>query len=333
MTTLGELGEFDFIERVSRIFSKSSQSNNVEIVEGIGDDCAVVRIGDSTLLVSCDLSVEGVHFRFGKVGAADIGWKVVAAALSDIAAMGGVPVCALMSLGAPVDTDVDDLEAMAEGMHASAAACGAVIVGGDTTRSDTGLIIDVSVIGTAPDGNYLTRKGARVGDLLVATGAPGRSAAGLIAQERGIDAPELLHAHYHPEPRIAEGQWLCARDGVHAMIDVSDGVVQDAGHLAALADLGIEIDSAKVEPDSELAAFCDAHALSARELMLAGGEAYELLFALDPESGADTVVAFNEAFDVSASELGRFTDAFEGVRVDGEPPASKGFEHFATEDS
>lgn len=333
MSTIGELGEFSFIDRISRIFSKTVVPADAALMEGIGDDCAVVRIGDSTLLLSCDLSIEGVHFQLGKVGAVNVGWKVVAAALSDIAAMGGVPVCVLVSLGAPTNTDVGDLEEMAKGMRSSAAACGVVIVGGDTTRSDAGLVIDVSVIGTAPGGNYLTRKGARAGDLLVVTGSPGRSAAGLIAQERGIDAPELLHAHYHPEPRIAEAQWLHARGGVHAMMDVSDGVVQDASHFTCISGLGVDIASDSIQPDKEVATFCEAQSLNVEDLMLAGGEDYELLFALDDQSGLDTIEAFNEAFSVNATVLGQFTDTFAGVRIDGESSELKGFDHFAREDA
>ncbi|MCH8204967.1 MAG: thiamine-phosphate kinase, partial [Candidatus Hydrogenedentes bacterium] len=213
MSTLRDIGEFAFIDRIANLLSASP-----EVIEGVGDDCAVLRVGDRTLLVTCDLSMENVHFRRGATAPEDIGWKAAAAALSDIAAMGGVPQFMLTSVAAPAQTDADELETIYRGMLDAARHCGAMVVGGDVTRSPGGLLLDVMVIGDAPEGRYTLRSGAKAGDMFAVTGWPGRSAAGLDAIEKNIDAPALIRAQSRPEPRIREGQWLCARDDVHAMI-------------------------------------------------------------------------------------------------------------------
>ncbi len=327
MSTLRDIGEFGFIDRIASLLPASP-----EVIEGVGDDCAVLRAGDRTLLVTCDLSIENVHFRRDAAAPEDIGWKAAAAGLSDIAAMGGVPQFMLTSVAAPSETDADDLEGIYRGMVDVARHCGATVVGGDVTRSTGGLVLDVMVIGEAPGGRYTLRSGAKSGDMFAVTGWPGRSAAGLEALEKSIEAPALIRAHYRPEPRIREGQWLRTRDDVHAMIDVSDGVIQDAGHLCERSGLGVAMTSASVAVDPELVAVCSETGRSIQDYVFTGGEAYELAFAIDPATCGETLAAFREEFGLPVIILGEFSDSFEGVLIDGEAPAEKGYEHFSAAD-
>jgi thiamine-monophosphate kinase len=151
----------------------------------------------------------------------------------------------------------------------------------------------------------------------------------LHALERKADAPELVRAHYHLIPRFPEGQWFSARPEVHAMIDVSDGLVQDAGHLAEAAHLGIDIDPTSLPVDPSLAAYCTERGLDPYDFILAGGEDYELAFAVAGEQSRDLVNAFRQQFHTGISVVGTFTDAWRGVRIAGNPPSRKGFDHFS----
>jgi thiamine-monophosphate kinase len=324
MTTLRHIGEMAFIERVHRHLG-----TRPDVIVGPGDDCAVVRVGDRILLITCDLSMEGVHFRRGIVPARDVGWKAATSSLSDIAAMGGVPLFMVTSVAAPADTDAAELEALCAGMAEAAESCGAVLVGGDTARSSDGIVVDVTVVGEAPEGRYVLRKGARPGDLFAVTGWPGRAAAGLEAQERKIHAPELIAAHYHPVARIREGQWLARQVAVHAMIDVSDGPVQDGGHLCEQSGLGLAFTSASVAVDPMIADLCPKTGRSIQEYVFTGGEAYELGFAIDPDAAGPILNAFRQEFRMPVTVLGQFSDSFSGVLIDGAPPADSGYLHFA----
>lgn len=323
MTRLSEIGEFGFIDRLSRVFG-----NGADVLEGIGDDCAVLRSGTSILLVTCDLSIEDVHFRRANTRPEDIGWKSIAISLSDIAAMGGLPRFITVSLAAPPNTDVEWLERIAAGMHEAAQFGGAVIVGGDTTQSREAIVIDTMVIGEAIEGRYLLRHGAKNGDLLAVTGFPGDAAGGLHAQERGHAAGELVERLHRPTPRVAEGRWLAQQAGVHAMIDVSDGLGQDAGHIAAASKLGVNIRRDALPIGDALRTYCMAHGLDARDLTLRGGDAYELAMAVDPNVFEALAQQLFGELGVPLTAVGQFSGAFDGVRVDNEDATDLGFDHF-----
>ncbi len=322
MRTVRELGEFGLIDRISRLLPSSPN-----VIEGIGDDCAILRVHDHLLLVSVDLFIEDIHFR-RNLEPEQIGWRAAASSLSDIAAMGGVPYFSLISLACPLDTPVGYIEALYRGMTSALSRHNTVIVGGDTTRSPQGLAIDVMVIGEAPAGRYLLRSNAVAGDLLAVTGPLGLSAAGLHALEHGIEAPALIRAHAEPHPRISEGQWLCANRWVHAMIDVSDGLLQDAGHIARTSGLGLDVHRAQIPVDDSLRAYAESAQIDPLEFALFGGEDYELAFALDPEDVPRFIDEFENQFNSKVAILGEFTGDWEGARIDGQPVSRTGFDHF-----
>ncbi|HNR33747.1 MAG TPA: thiamine-phosphate kinase [Candidatus Hydrogenedentes bacterium] len=325
MSRLRDMGEFGLIAHIAKL-AKSAP----HVIEGVGDDCAVLRLDRRTLLVSCDLSMEGVHFLPGTPPEA-IGWKSAASSLSDIAAMGGAANFVLVSLACPLDCDVAFIERVYDGLLDALAQYGAVLIGGDTSRSPAGLLLDVTVIGEAVGERCLTRRGARPGDCLAVTGHLGLSAAGLHALKHGHDAPSLVRAHYQPVPRISEGQWLASRPEVHAMIGISDGLAQDAGHLAEAERLGLNIKKQLVPLHPDLAAYVEQHGCDAYAFAVAGGEDYELAFAVDGQACEEVFAAFRREFRTLISVVGRFTDAWHGVRVDGEPMAQGGFEHFRSQ--
>jgi thiamine-monophosphate kinase len=322
MSTLRDLGEFGLIARLT-----SGLPSHEDVVCGVGDDCAVIKAGDRVWLVTTDASIEQVHFTRESASPHDIGWKAAATAISDIAAMGGAARFLTVTLACPAATPLAWLDALYAGIAEAAAEAEAIIIGGDVTGSPAGVMIDVAVLGDAPAGGFRLRSGACTGDLLAVTGFPGCSAAGLAVLGLGIDAPELVRAHLHPVPRLAEGRWLAAQVGVHAMIDVSDGVVQDAGHLGEASGLAVDIEADAVPIAQELARRADTLRIHPVELALAGGEDYELAVALDPAAAAACCAAFTETFGLPLTVIGRFTQG-QGVRIDGESPDALGFDHF-----
>lgn len=323
MTELSRLGEFGLIERIARILPSAPT-----VIEGIGDDCAVVRIFDRLMLLSCDMFIEDVHFRRRYASPQDVGWKAATSALSDIAAMGGTPLFSLVSLACPAHTDSAYVEGLYHGLTDAAGQAGAVVVGGDTTMSPAGISIDVTVIGEVVGNRYLSRRGAQSGDLLGVTGRLGLSAAGLWALDNGKNAPVLVTAHHRPAARIPEGQWLSGCEHVKAMIDISDGFVQDAGHLTERGRLGLEIDPDSLPIDADLRHLCLEYGLDPLDFMLTGGEDYELAFAIRPEDGEGCLATFRREFRTPIHIAGRFTNAWRGVRVIGRSALPGGYEHF-----
>ena len=324
MRTVGDLGEFRLIERIARLLPAAPT-----VVEAIGDDCAVVRLHEHVLLLSSDLCIENEHFRIPTIRPEEIGWKAAAGAISDIAAMGGTPTFSLVSLACRQDTAVTFVEDVYRGMSNVFSQYGGVIVGGDTSSTDGPITIDVAVVGEVRGHRCLRRKGALPGDLLAVTGLPGLSAAGLHALEHDKDDLELTQRHRWPRPRIREGQWLCDCREIHAMLDTSDGLVQDAGHLANAAELGIDIDPGLVPLSPILKRHCEEFGLDPLEFALCGGEDYELAFAMAADGHDETLEAMHHEFRTLVTVIGRFTDEFTGVRVDGKTLERGGFDHFA----
>lgn len=319
-------GEFGLIARLT-----AGLPRHADDLLGLGDDCAVLRVGNAIWLVSCDVSVEGVHFDSRWCSAEDAGWRAMASAVSDIAAMGGVPRFATVSIAAPRTTPMEVLDGIYAGLRAAAEVTGTAIVGGDTTRSPSGVFVDISVIGEAPAGRYVARAGAHAGDVLAVSGWPGRSAAALqVFQTQGSTAslPEVVRsAHLRPQPRLGAGQWLGARAEVHAMLDVSDGVVQDAQHLAERSALGLCIDTRSTPRDDVLEAVCEAYALDLRACYWAGGEDYELAVAVDAEAFISLRDAFQAATGLPLTAVGHFGVEGGAVEVLGTLPGG-GFDHF-----
>lgn len=323
MSTIGETGEFGLIDRLVPYFTASR-----EVLVGIGDDCAVVRVGGETLLLTTDMVIEGRHFLREHFDGEAVGWKAAAGALSDIAAMGGTPLFVLASFAAPADTATAFAEGVARGMAALAAEYGATVVGGDTTRCDTCVALDLAVVGRVEGDRYVTRKGAQRNDRLLVTGPLGRAAAGLHALKHGEGESILIEAQLRPRPRIAEGQWLAQQEGVRAMVDISDGLAQDAGHLAKAAGIGVDIALDGLPAADPLLDYCRQADLDADAFRLSGGEDYELAVAVDPDRAPRIVDDFRAAFAKECYIVGQFSDNWHGVHLNGETIERGGFDHF-----
>jgi thiamine-monophosphate kinase len=308
------------------------------VVLGPGDDAAVLETGPTTV-ATADMLVEGVHFEIGLSTPADVGFKALAASLSDIAAMGAVPRYALVSIGAPPSSATKTLEALYEGIAECAAAYEVSIVGGDTVRSDV-LIVSIAVTGEPSEAGIVTRAGARAGDVLCVTGTLGAAAAGLeLLRAAGGDPaagdllgrfPSLAVAHARPAPRVAEGA-AAARTGATAMIDLSDGLAADARHLCDASGVGVELEERLLplaHGVTQVAAWAGSEAF---ELALGGGDDYELAIAVPPSRLDAVKVAVAPTPLVRVGEFlpdGRILVCVDGTRrrLDG-----LGWDHFAEE--
>lgn len=254
--------------------------------QGIGDDAAIVhpRGADEYWVVTTDMLVEGVDFRAGWLEPCELGHKSLAVNLSDLAAMGARPRFYLVALALPAGSSLQWVEDFYGGMARLAQKHSAILVGGDLSRSPSGLQITVTAVGESRNRRLVRRSGGRPGDFLYVTGVLGKSAAGLNLLERGIhqgrDRGEraALKAHRTPEPRCAAGEWLAASGLARCMMDISDGLSVDLPRLCAASRCGAEIDS-RALPLFEGACAWGADPL---ELGLHGGEDFELLFAVRP---------------------------------------------------
>lgn len=335
-------GELEIIRLIGRTVERSPAER---VEAGIGDDTAVLLPQPGArLLATTDLIVEDVHFRRAWASPFDIGWKAMAVNLSDIAGKGGRPLWALVGLALPAPADPAEVESLYEGMRQAAAPHGVAIVGGDTSVSPGGWFVNVTLLGEHL-GVPRLRSAAKPGDAVAVTGTLGRSAAGLAALEAGrarlgAVRPETIEvvtaAHLRPTARVAEGRWFGAAAGVHAMMDCSDGLATDLGHICRESRAGarVELDRLPVDPAArEVAGALGADALS---WATSGGEDFELLLTCDPASvdalrdglgratGTGlTVVGEIEAFN--ALEAGVTFLGAGGLRV----AIPAGYEHFS----
>lgn len=330
---LKDLGEFGLINHLTR----HMRSYDSAVVLGIGDDAAVFRAdGDSFILITCDMLIEGRHFLLDKIKPEDLGYKALAVSLSDIAAMGGMPRHAVISAGWPDYVDLAYTEQLYTGIRETAEFYGVNILGGDTVKAPQ-LVLDVTVLGESKR-PPVTRTGARPGEVLAVTGRVGASAAGLdllLAGDVGHDLPDevcrrLITAHVRPVPRVREAAVL-AESGATAMIDISDGLAGEINHICSGSGTGAVFyaDALPVDGDTRLAA--EKLEKDWLQWALFGGEDYELLVTL-PEAG---VLAAREALGgmgVGFTVIGEITEKRHGIQIVSKagtaPLQSGGYNHF-----
>jgi thiamine-monophosphate kinase len=307
ITSLGELG---LIERIARIVGSTS------VVVGIGDDAAVIdRPGDAYLLATVDMLVENVHFRTVSMGAGELGQRAIEINASDIAAMGGAPDYALISLALPPHLEVAFVDELFEGLLTSSSRHGVQIVGGNLTRTAGPITVDVTLLGSITKSDLVTRRGACIGDVLAVTGTLGEAAAarilgGLDSQSDESELADRLTRPVVPHARVAEGQALARAHLAHAMIDISDGLSTDLWHLCEASEVGVVVEEAALPMTSRTRWAASQLSRSAVELALSGGEDYELLVAI---AGADLPKARQLGIDLTP--IGRVVPHSNGLSM------------------
>lgn len=310
--TVAELGEFGLIARIT-----AGRELPPDIQLGPGDDAAVLVAADGRVVVTTDVLVEGVHFRLDWSTPDQVGHKAVAANLADVAAMGAVPTALVVGLAVPGRTPIATVDGLATGMWAEAEQAGAGIVGGDVVSSEQ-LVVSVTALGDLQGRAPVTRSGARPGDVLGLCGRLGWSAAGLAVLRRGLRSPlEVVAAHQVPQPPYSAGP-QAASAGATAMIDVSDGLLADAGHLAEASGVGIGLDSSALPVAGPLVEVASTLGADALQWVLTGGEDHALLASFPAG------VAMPQGW----AELGVVREG-RGVTVDGAEVLPAGWQHFS----
>jgi len=325
--TLAGLGEFGFIGTIA---ARVRLGDGVCI--GIGDDAAATRpTPGMDLLTTADLLAEGIHFDLKWSDPHTLGRKALAVNLSDIAAMGGIPRYALLSLAVPCTLPGQFLDGFISGFLEQADRFGVTLIGGDTSASRGGLFINVTLMGEQLPHKIISRGGARTGDLICVSGTLGDSALGLELVRGGIRSGGAVRRHLDPEPRVRLGQSLADAAIPTAMIDVSDGLVADLGHILRLSGKGGRVFIADLPLSAEYRQRAGRHGSDSHALCLGGGEDYELLFTL-AKARLEEARGLGRATDLPITVIGEIVD--EGgvclVAPDGGRYESRvsGYDHF-----
>jgi thiamine-monophosphate kinase len=346
MVRLSAIGEFGLIERIRRIVPQPTRARL-----GIGDDGAVLRpTAGRDLVVTTDLLVEQVDFTRQTTPPLRLGRKAMSVSLSDVAAMGGLPRAALVTLALPPDTEAEFIDELYRGLQQDGSLHGVEIIGGDISSSST-LMIGVTILGEVEPGRAVTRGGAKPGDRLWVTGRLGGSAAGLAALRAGfrlkddqVEGPcqvpgeltetirKALERHSCPVPRVREGRALLAAGVASAMIDLSDGLASDLQHICRESGVSATIREELIPLDPVASVIGDLLGQDATAMALAGGEDFELLFTSSSPPIEIKQVLKNCC---DATEIGKVEEHGHGClleRPDGKPvPLSGGYDHFRRE--
>jgi thiamine-monophosphate kinase len=280
------ISEESVLGRIQKTFREKGEratAGSRFVTLGIGDDAALVRPGKGQeIILTCDWFLEGTHFLRDRHPAEAVGWKCLARAVSDVAAMGGVPRCFLLSLAFPTDLAARWLDEFLAGLRRAAKRFGCGLAGGDTTERRE-VLINVTVVGEATQGRMLRRSGARAGDLIYATGRLGEADFGLRLLRDGKGAfgaaDTRVNKQLYPQPRVEAGRWLSEKRIATSMMDLSDGLSSDLQRLCEASGVGAAIDAGKLPMVRVSEAECEAGA-DALELALHGGDDYELLFTV-----------------------------------------------------
>jgi thiamine-monophosphate kinase len=328
---LKDIGEFGFIDRIK----DECLVRKENVIKAIGDDCCVFRASDNMVtLLTTDMLVEEIHFLRRSMAPHSLGRKALAVNISDIAAMGGIPGEAVISIAIPETVEVEYLDQIYEGIKSIARDFNVNLLGGDTTSSPKPLVINIALVGWAKEDEVLYRSGARVDDVIFLTGAVGSSAAGLdliLSGRAFVDGDELIEAHYNPFPQVKEGRIIAGLKVATSLIDVSDGVASDLGHICAESGVGAVIEKNKLPVTEVFRTYCSKFHLDSECLLLHIGEDYVLLGTV-PEKSADALKYALESDGCKYYPVGKIIKS-SGIFLAGEDHsvrkiAASGFDHF-----
>lgn len=337
---VSELGEFGLIERIAA----SLPSVPPDVVMGIGDDVAVLKTGGREyLLATCDIQVENVHFVLSWTTPYQLGRKIVAINVSDIAAMGGAPAWALVSLALPPTTEVRFVDELYRGIQDQLTQGGATLVGGNLSKVRSEVLIDFFLLGKAAPKEVVFRNGAKEGDVVMVTGTLGESRAGLELLRRSLTKVSLQTRrtvearHLTPQPRLQEGLLLGRSGKVHAMLDVSDGLLSDLRHICRAGGVGAELWVSDIPISQACREVAQATEQNSQDWALMGGEDYELLFTLPPEAAPEVGKRVEEETGTPCRIVGRIVSETLGIqmihpkgRVVSASLETMGWDHFAS---
>ena len=315
--TIADLGEFGLIDVIKGMMPPADS----RLVLGIGDDTAAFRTSPGKLLLTtCDIQVEDRHFRREHISAHQLGRRSAAINLSDIAAMGGQPLYALVSLALPQETEVDWVRELYLGLREELGRFDAAVIGGNLSASAEGVIIDITLLGEVTEEFVLRRSGARPGDAILVTGAFGASIIGRLALERRLsrarrEVARVVEAHLTPTPRMKEGLAIAAAGTATAMIDVSDGLASDLGHICDASGVGARIFADRVPIVAETRALAGELGVDVLRAALHGGEDYELILTCAPSEAATLAHRVQEETGTAVAEIGQITQGLERLLV------------------
>lgn len=288
---LSEIGELGLIQRIKEGLPLPPE----QVILGIGDDAAALRHPPGSLvIITSDMFLEGIHFDRALSTKFQIGFKALSVNISDIAAMGGSPTAALISIGLPANISVKDVNSIFEGIEESAKEYGVSIIGGDTCRSRSGIILSITVLGNVEEDLMVRRSGAKLGDAIFVTGTLGDSTMGLELLKTRLQTPDprlqtLIERHLLPRPRVKEGEIIAKNRWATSMIDISDGLASDLCHICDESGIGAEINLEKIPISMELRKIANKLKKDPISYALTGGEDYELLFTV-PEDKIEEVI-------------------------------------------
>jgi thiamine-monophosphate kinase len=332
---VGEVGEFALIARLQQRLQGKSMP---QLLCGIGDDCAVLRPAAGVdLLLTTDTQEEGVHFRRDWATPEEIGWRCLAVNVSDIAAMAGRPLGAVVALSLPATLEVAFLEALYDGMQAVAVRYDCPIIGGNISQRTDTLAVTITVLGEVPGGKSVYRSGAQVGDDIWVTGELGGAKAGLEVLRRpavvtGLPSTAVLARYRRPCPRLYEAQYLRQHTQLHSLLDISDGLSSDLRHICEASGVGARLAAARIPIGAETRRVATALGVEPLTFALHGGEDFELCLSAPPGRLDSIQAVFVQRFGCLLTRIGTVQagnevvlDLANGTAV---PLPARGYDHF-----